>query len=508
MTSEDFERWGGAAAWAATPELTPMQTLLWRAERHPVQSSTTTVVIDLDRAPDWKRFVAATEWGTRLVRRLRQRVVDPVVPTAAPTWADDPTFDLAYHLRRERVADRDEMLAQAAQIALRPFDRSRPLWEGVLFEGVGEGAAYVLKIHHALADPLGTVQLLSMLQSGKRAHTARKPLGDDTTTPVVADPVDLAVSGLKVDAASLGRLGADDRSLAGRDAALDGRRVEPALRRLAAPAADPGRAPSPELSPRTGRMWSFLTLDAPLEPLRAVARQGGGTLDDAAVALVLGGLRRYHARRDSAVAEIPVGLRVSLDRADDLGNRFAGAIISGPLAIEDPVDRVAAVRGEVLSLHTERALTVLDAAAPVLNRMPSFVGASALRTAAVPDAFVLTLPGPPRKRFMAGAQVQGMYVLGPLPGAALTVVLTTCGDTACIGVNVDASAVADLGELAECLAEGVDELVTAGCCSWSRCVAQRASMPHCCGRTEALEARTPTRSRTANLRGPQPVGPM
>ena len=67
-----------------------MQTLLWRAERHPVQSSTSTVVIDLDRAPDWDRFVAATEWGTRLVRRLRQRVVEPVVPTAAPTWAGAP----------------------------------------------------------------------------------------------------------------------------------------------------------------------------------------------------------------------------------------------------------------------------------------------------------------------------------------------------------------------------------------------------------------------------------
>ena len=164
--SEDFERWGGAAGWTSGNDLTPMQTLMWRSEQHPVQSSTSTVIIDLDRAPDWKRFVAATEWGTGLVRRLRQRVVDPVVPTAAPTWADDPTFDLAYHLRRERADSREDMLAAAAQVALRPFDRSRPLWEGVLFE-LPESAAYVLKIHHALADPLGTVQLLSMLQSGR-----------------------------------------------------------------------------------------------------------------------------------------------------------------------------------------------------------------------------------------------------------------------------------------------------------------------------------------------------
>ncbi|RYB94184.1 DUF1298 domain-containing protein [Nocardioides oleivorans] len=453
MTTEDFERWGGAAGWSTRADLTPVETLMWRSERHPVQSSTSVVVIDLDRAPDWKRLVAATDWGTRLVRRLRQRVVDPVVPTAAPTWADDPTFDLGYHLRRERVADRDEMLAQAAQLALRPFDRTRPLWEGVLYE-LPEGAAYVLKIHHVLADPLGTVQLLAMLQSGKRAHTARKPVGE-VDDPTSVDPVELALTGLRTDVAALPEAALDAaRRLATtrpQTVLASALRYGASVRRLlthAAPA-------SPELSPRTGKRWTFLTLDAPLEPIRAVAKQGGGTLDDAAVALVLGGLARYHRRRDSELAELPVGVRVSLDRADDLGNRFAGAVISGPLAIDDPVDRVAAVRGEVLSLHTERALEVLDAVAPAINRTPSFVGAGALRLAVAPDAFVTTLPGPPRKRFMAGAQVEGMYVLGPLPGAALTVVLTTVGDTACVGVNVDASAVADVAALEECLREEV-----------------------------------------------------
>lgn len=460
-SSEDLRRWGDAATWSTGSELTPMQTLLWRAERHPVQSSTSTVVVDLDRAPDWERFVAATEWGTRLVRRLRQRVVDPVVPTAPPTWADDPTFDLGYHLRRERVADRDEVLAHAAQIALRPFDRSRPLWEAVLFEGVGEGAAYVLKIHHALADPLGTVQLLSMLQSGKRSHTPRKPIADDAAA-VAADPVQLAVAGLQADLAALPEAAATTLRNLGhaaarpQSAAFSALRYAASVRRLVTRTAPA----SPELGPRTGRSWTFLTFDAPLEPIREVARLGGGTLDDAAVAIVLGGLQRYHARRDSPVLEIPVGVRVSLDRADDLGNRFAGAIVSGPLSIDDPVDRVAAVRGEVLSLHTERALTVLDAAAPVVNRLPSFVGASALRSAAVPDAFVLTLPGPPRRRFMAGAEVRGMYVLGPLPGAALTACLVTVADTACLGVNVDASAVADLAALEECLAEEVAAFAT------------------------------------------------
>ena len=183
-----------------------MQTLMWRAERHPVQSSTTTVIIDLDRAPDWNRFVAATEWGTGLVRRLRQRVVDPVVPTAAPTWADDPTFDLGYHLRRERVSSREEMLAQAAQMALRPFDRSRPLWEGVLFEGVLRDGERERRTSSRSTTRWPTRWARSSCcRCSSRAsapHTARKPLGEVTTEPG-ADPVELAVSGLRTDVAAL-----------------------------------------------------------------------------------------------------------------------------------------------------------------------------------------------------------------------------------------------------------------------------------------------------------------
>ena len=463
---EDFERWGGAAAFGTARELTAMQTLMWRAERHPVQSSTTTVIIDLDRAPDWTRFVAATEWGTGLVRRLRQRVVDPVVPTAAPTWADDPTFDLGYHLRRERVSSREEMLAQAAQMALRPFDRSRPLWEGVLFEGVPRDGERERRTSSRSTTRWPTRWARSSCCRCSSRASGRTPPASRWARST-AEPGATRSSSPCRGCAPTSRPCPRRRLAAARNLGVAATRPQAAVasalrygasvRRLLTQAA----TPSPELSPRTGRKWTFLTLDAPLEPLRTVARQGGGTLDDAAVALVLGGLRRYHARRDSSLPELPVGVRVSLDRADDLGNRFAGALISGPLAIEDPVDRVAAVRGEVLSLHTERALQVLDSAAPVMNRMPSFVGASALRTAAVPDAFVLTLPGPPRRRYMAGAEVQGMYVLGPLPGAALTVCLVTCGDTACIGVNVDASAVADLDELEECLAEGVEEMVAA-----------------------------------------------
>lgn len=461
---EDLKRWASAATWSRSDTLDPMATLLWRSENHPVQSSTSCVWIDLDRAPDWDRFVAATDWGTHLVPRLRQRLVEPAlsgaVATAPPRWADDPTFDLGYHLRRERVADRREAFEHASQLALRPFDRSRPLWEAVLLEGLPEGAVYLLKIHHALADPQGTVQLLSLLQSTTRRHRAKEPI-PEPATPRTADPVDLAAEGVRHDVAALpGRAlsvarGALTAALNPGDVLVQTMRYAASVRRLVAA---PPAPPSPLLLGRTGRRWEFRGFETPLEPLRTLGKASGSTLDEVAIAGVLGGLRLWHEANGEQVHDIPIAVRVSLDRADDLGNPTAAALIPGPADITDPVDRVAAVRGEMLSLHTERALTAMAAAAPALNRMPSLVGALALGMRMPADAMVFTVPGPPTRRYMAGAEVRGMYVFGPLPGVALTASVVALGDSACVGLNLDAAAVGDVDSLAEYVEAGFDEL--------------------------------------------------
>ncbi len=463
-TLSDRTRWQGVTDWSRESQLSDMQTLMWRSESHPSLSSTTTLLIELDRAPDWARFVAAHEWAVQLLRRLRQRVVDPALPTAAPVWADDPTFDLSYHLRREHAFTGEEALDIAANHALHPFDRNRPLWEGVLIEGLPDGAAYVLKIHHALADPHGAVQLVSMMQSRTRRHTARKPIAEEEPQTATPDPLGLAVAGVRSDLAAIPERTATTLSAAAQlatrpvAALTSSLHYAASIRRLVV---GPAR-PSPLLARRTGTSWRFLTFDMSLAALRSVAATAGGTLDDVAVALVLGGLARYHRCLDSTVDAVPIGVRVSLDRADDLGNRFASALIAGSLDIEDPIDRVAAVRGEVLSLHTERALEVLGAVAPTVNRMPSWLGASVLRAGVAADAVVVTLPGPPQRQFMAGAEVRGLNVLGPLPGSALTACLVTCADSACLGINVDASAVPEIALFEECLGEAIEEMLAAG----------------------------------------------
>lgn len=460
----DAERWAAAAAWSRRTTLTAIETVLWRAEEHPVQSSTSVHVIDLDGVPEWKRFVAAHEWGTQMVARLRQRVVEPVWPTTAPIWAVDTHFRLDHHVRRSEAGSSADAVELATEFALRSLDRERPLWESLLIDGLDEGHAWwVLKTHHALADPWGVVQLLSLLQSRTRAHVPDKPVLPDPPTVHVPDPVELAGQGLV-------RLVADIPSVSAaltrrgvfaaahpRTSLGAGLKYAASLRRLVG---RPPTEPSPLLADRDGQTWRFVSLARPLAGLRAVGDAARGSLQDVTIAVVLGALRRYHEAHDGCPDELPLGVRVSLDRADDPGNRHASAMIAAPVGIVDLEDRVAAVRGEILALHTERALDAFSVFAPVANRLPVSVGAALMVAGTAADAFVTTLPGPTRVGYMAGSRVEGIYSFGPLPGTALTATLVSYGDMACFGVTLDASAV-DAGLFHTCLAEELDEIESA-----------------------------------------------
>ncbi len=463
----DRERWAAAAAWSHRPTLDPVETILWRSERHPAMSATNCVLILLDKEPDWERFHAAYEWGTRLVRRLRQRVMEPAVPTTRPVWVDDDDFDIDRHVHRRDFAGkgRAEDVIQAAEtIALAPIDRHRPLWDATLFTGLADGsAACVLRIHHAFADTPGTVQLLSMLLSRTRKHTPDKPTAaSDEPQPAPLDPIRLsAIGGIDdLRAAPRRALSVAGRGLAAiRDplgAASEGMRYAASVRRLTAAAPAP---PSPLFVDREGRDWQFLTLQAPLAGLTAAAHAVGGSLQDAFIAAFLAGLRRYHQEHGVELEDLSMSIRVSLNRAEDpsSGNRFAGAMIAAPIGIVDPADRVAAVRGEVLSLHTEEALDALRAAAPVTGVLPSQVLVALQRSGAVADVSVAVNSGPTRTSYMAGAQVAGIFAFGPLPGVAISASLLSCVDTACIAINVDGRAVQDLPALHRCLQEGLDE---------------------------------------------------
>jgi hypothetical protein len=176
------EAWAIAQGWSTAREMSEFEALMWRVERDPRLRSTMLGVYVLDCEPDWDRLEAAHEWGSRMIPRFRQRVVDPPLHLGLPAWTTDPDFDLGYHLRRIRLPEPggfDKVLGLAEQVAMTPFDRARSPWEAVLVEGLEGGrAAYFLKLHHSLTDGQGGVQMLSLLHSRKREPSPDKPMPD------------------------------------------------------------------------------------------------------------------------------------------------------------------------------------------------------------------------------------------------------------------------------------------------------------------------------------------
>ncbi len=472
-SSEQHRRWLMAGEWSRAEHLDEIETTLWRSERHPEQSSTIATLLILDRSPNWKRLVAAHEWAADLVPRVRQRIVEPALPTGPPAWSRDPHFRLSYHLRRQQLGTRNTMtdLFELVQtLLLSPFDRRRPLWEATLVEGLeGQRAAYLLKIHHAVAGGAEMARLLSALHSRTRRHTPNKPVpratgraGERDRDPwhITADGLGELLRDAPAVAATLA--GTAARAVANplRSAAA-GQRYLASLRRVLSPG-DVG-TPSPLLRHRDGRLWLLRSLECPLSDLRRAARSAGGSVNDAYLAGLLGGIRRYHEHHGVRLDELPITVPVSLRRAEDPlgGNPYAGAVIPAPVGTTDPAERIAAIRGLLLQATNEPAMDTFSLMAPLVNRVPSTVGAVAVRVGPRTDLAASNVPGVTETVYLAGARIDRIIPFGPLPGVAIMAVMTSYQDTCSIGLTIDAAAVDDVDVLIGAFQEGFAE-VTAG----------------------------------------------
>src|SRR5947199_2985474 len=142
------------------------EALMWTIEKDPGLRSSFLQLTLLDRAPDFARFRRRMERAVRVLPRLAQRVVPPPARFAPPEWADDPSFDLDFHVRRLALpapGTERQLLDLAALVYEDAFDRARPLWQLTLVEGLEGGrAALLAKMHHTITDGVGGVRLSAM----------------------------------------------------------------------------------------------------------------------------------------------------------------------------------------------------------------------------------------------------------------------------------------------------------------------------------------------------------
>lgn len=445
--------------------------LMWTIEKDPLLRSTITAVSMLD-GPVGEHFTEKVERATRLIPRLRQRVVGNPYSAAPPRWEVDPRFDLHYHLRSLNLggAGTDRQLLELAEwVAMQGFDRARPLWELYVVDGLADGrAALVQKLHHAIADGVGSIQIALSLFDLEREPGAGDPLPPAPEAQVLGPLARLVDGAAYVGRRRLGLLG---RSAGAANDAVRAVVSDPmgSARQAVDAARSVGRLVAPATSPlspvMTGRSLSvrFSTLTLPLDELRAAARAADGTLNDAFVAAVAGGLRRYHEQQGASVEELRMTMPINVRTAATegvAGNQFVPARFPVPISIVDPLERMQAVAALVRSQRGEPALALTQPLAGLLNRLPTTVTTGVFGGMLKGVDFVTSnVPGAPVPLYAAGAQIVHEFPFGPLSGAAANVTLLSWLDQVCIGINVDPVAVEDPDAFHSCLVEGFDEIL-------------------------------------------------
>ena len=447
--------------------------LMWNIEKDPLLRSTITVVTLLDRAPDRAAVVERIDRGSRLIPRMRQRVMGNIASLAPPRWEVDPNFDLRYHLRWVNgggQATLRDVLDLAEPMAMQGFDRARPLWEFVLVEGLEDGgAALVQKLHHAVTDGVGGMELaMVLLDLEREAPGPSAPMPEPPAVHVLS-PAERTVD-------ALGHLfrrnvGIARRAGATLPAAARETLRDPvaAIRGLGEGAASVARMVAPASEPMSPVMRArslsvrFEPMTFGLADLKAAARQADGTLNDAFLAAVAGGLRRYHDHHGTIVDRLRVNMPINVrdDETQHLaGNQFAPARFPVPLFPEDPVEHMRAIHHLVDTQRHEPSLSLIAPMAGVLNRLPTTLTTAVFGSLLKGVDFTTSnVPGAPVPLYLCGARIDAMFPFGPLAGAALNVTLLSNCDHVHVGVNSDVAAVPDPDVLHECLRTSFDEVL-------------------------------------------------
>jgi diacylglycerol O-acyltransferase / wax synthase len=449
-------------------ELGALDYLLHRGEAHPRTRSGIMALEILDTTPDWDRFRTRFENASRRVLRLRQKVVVPTLPTAAPRWVVDPDFNLDFHVRRMRVSEPGTLrqVFDLAEVMLQsPLDIARPLWTATLVEGLADRkAATLLHLSHAVTDGVGSVEMFAHIYDLERDSPVEPP-------PPQPIPQDLSANDLMREGINHlpGAIVGGVRGALSGAVSVVGRAVRDPTSAVTGVVSYVGSGvrvlqqaaePSPLLRRRSLSTRSE-ALDMKLSDLHKAAKAGGGSINDAYLAGLCGALGRYHEALGVPISTLPMAVPVNLRAEADPagGNRFTGVNLAAPVGTADPVARMRKIRAQMTQRREERAINVLGSIAPVLGILPAPLLEAVTGSIVASDVQASNVPVYPGDTYIAGAKILRQYGIGPLPGVAMMVVLISRGGWCTITVRYDRAAVRHEELFAECLLEGFDEIL-------------------------------------------------
>jgi len=441
----------------------------WAMESDPRLRSTVVTVILLDRSPDWDVVRERFEVLSQNMPIWRQIVVESPSP-APPRWEQAPDFDVDFHLRRVSApvpGNLDGVLEMARLAAMADFDRARPLWTATLIDGLDDGGAALLcKFHHALTDGVGGVQIAMHLFDLTEEPRAIEDVATKSDHPEVHPhgPLSEYVDVMRYDVGLVrkGVTGAVtkapkllfDTVRRPLQTAASATELAGSVYRFVRPVRRTG---SPLMKERS-LVRRLGVHEVPLAKLKEAAHRSGGSLNDAFVAGISGGLRRYHEKHGATVGDLHLTMPINIrqDGDDEGGNHITLARFDVPVGIADPAERISETRERTVKVRAERSTAYVQLLAGAMNLMPRWYIGSMLRKV---DFLASDVPGIPVPVYLAGAKVRVQYAFGPTIGAAVNVTLLTYVDTCALGIDVDTGAIPDFDEFRDCLVEGFDEVL-------------------------------------------------
>jgi diacylglycerol O-acyltransferase / wax synthase len=431
---------------------------------------------------------------------LRRRLVEVPFGLDHPYWVADPNLDLDFHIREIHLAKPgmvDQLADQASRIVGRPLDRTRPLWEVYVIDGLHSGRwALLTKYHHATIDGAAGQLVLQIMTD---PDPDAPPPGDSRAWDAESLPstVDLLrrtairlalnpVKALRVQARlvrkvadtagvnsvsnAAGQAGAAVKAIA-RLGRSDGPRI--ALPTTQAP-------PTPWNKSITGHR-RFAMRTTSLDNVKVLKNATGGTVNDIVMAICAGGLRQYLLSHDALPdrplrAMVPVSIRTGQEE-DPWTNRVSGLVAELPTDCADPLERVArcsqAMRNAKRTLDMVPADELVDLtqfSAPVLATSAVRL-ASLLRLAdriAQPFNLVISnVPGPRRPVYFAGAQLRHQFPMSIVTdGQGLNITVMSYLDRLDFGFIVDRDLVPDVWDLADMHIDEIGRLFEASGAEW------------------------------------------
>jgi diacylglycerol O-acyltransferase / wax synthase len=452
---------------AADRQMSDAEALMWRVEKDPFLSSTFGSVTILDRAPDFDQVRARLESAVHAVPRLGWRVQPNPTSLGAPIWADDPDFDIDLHVRRVALpapGTRRQLFDLAGLFVLDPLDRTRPLWQFLVVEGLEGGkAALLTKMHHTITDGVNGVRMSMQyvdLTRDSRMPAGGKVVAHDPAPPPPMSPVDAVLGFVHATfrlpisiARQVGELVADPSSIpSAGTAAVEGLRG--ALTQLS----ESDAARSPLWTERSMRRRVEVAR-APFQSTRTAAKRLGGSLNTAFLTACAEAAHHYHVSKGAPVDELRATMAVSTRTKESGANAFGLVKVlvpTGEMTITERFERIADATSAAIKSGGAGSMETLAA---VTSALPtSLLTRIARQQSQSIDFATSNVRTSPIPYYIAGGKALETYAIGPLGGVAFNVTMLSYNKHLDLGINIDTAAVADPALLANLIEDSFRRL--------------------------------------------------